>query len=152
MKHTISVIFMSFLMLGCGGSGGSDSGAATTPLAVTDNSQTEAVPAPDQPQSFITEIHLQDNEPSTPVKPDDIVESLAQSSREIVVPDNFNLNSERILDLRVTRSEYDMQPAYLSLCTDYKRDAEGGYIINYDSCLLRAALSDNEYETTITIN
>ena len=56
-------------MLGCGGSGGSDSGAATTPLAVTDNSQTEAVPAPDQPQSFITEIHLQDSEPSLRYSP-----------------------------------------------------------------------------------
>lgn len=141
MKYTISVIFMSFLMVACGGGGGgSDSGATSSPLA-----------APDQSKSFVTDIRLTERDPSIPAGPDEIVDSLAQSSREIVVPNNFNLNSERILDLRVTLSEEDMQPAYLSLCTDYVIDSENSYIINYDSCLLRAPLSENEYETTITI-
>lgn len=142
MKYTMSIIFLSFVMAGCGGGGGgsSGSGASSSPQV-----------APDQSQFFVTDIRLKESAPFIPLEPDDIIESLAKSSREIVVPDNFNLNSERILDLRVTRSQEDMQSAYLSLCTDYVRDAEGGHIINYDSCLLRATLSDNEYETTITI-
>jgi hypothetical protein len=96
----------------------------------------------------MTKFSLQESQPK---EAEAIVESTAQNSHEIVVPNGFALISERTFSLRITRSEEDDQPAYLSLCSDYEHHDDGGYSINYDSCLLRTSLSDINYEVVITV-
>jgi len=145
MNKLYSFVLLSTLLTACGG-GGSESRA---PAPRASNSQpANIVPAPIVSQATITEFSLIENNPKESVG---LIESAAQNSSEISVPDGFALNSERSLTLRITLSEEDNQPAYLSLCTDYKRLSDGSYSINYASCLLRTSLNENQYEAVITV-
>jgi hypothetical protein len=67
------------------------------------------------------------------------------------VSDDFALTSERSFNLWVTRSLDDNQAANISLCTDYQQHSDSSYSINYASCLLRASLTDVNYEAVITV-
>ncbi len=145
MNKLNSFVLLSALLAGCGG-GGSES--MTTAPAAGDSAPVNTVPDPIQSQPAITEFSLEESKPN---ETGAVVESTAQNSREIAVPDGFALSSQRSFNLRVTRSEEDDQPAYLSLCTDYQHHNDGSYRINYNSCLLRTSLSDYNYETVITV-
>jgi hypothetical protein len=80
-----------------------------------------------------------------------VIESTAKTTREITVPDNFARGSERSFNLRITLSEDDNQPAYLSLCSDYQKNSDGSYDINYNSCLLGTSLSDIQYNAVVMV-
>jgi hypothetical protein len=145
MNKLYSFVLLSTLLTACGG-GGSES---STPAPSANNSQpVNSVPAPIVSQATITEFSLVDSIPAQSVE---LIESAAQNSSEISVPDGFALNSERSLTLRITLSEEDNQPAYLSLCSDYQQLSDGSYSIYYASCLLRTSLNDSQYEAVITV-
>ena len=145
MNKLYSFVLLSTLLTACGG-GGSES---STPAPSANNNQpVNIVPAPIVSQATITEFTLVDSIPAQSVE---LIESAAQNSSEITVPDGFALNSERSLTLRITLSEEDNQPAYLSLCSDYQQLSDGSYSINYASCLLRTSLNDSQYEAVITV-
>ncbi|MFQ3234635.1 MAG: hypothetical protein ACI9C4_000186 [Paraglaciecola sp.] len=143
MSKLYSLVLLSTLLIACGG-GGSET---TAVVPVTGDSQpSNNVPDPIQPA--VTEFILTERKP---MEAGEVISSVAQTSREIMVPSGFALRSERTFSLQITRSEDDNQAAYLSVCSDYQQLNDGSYSINYDSCLLRTSLNDNAYETVITI-
>ena len=147
MNKLYSFILLSTLLTACGG-GGSES-ITTAPVAGGGNSQPNTnLPDPIQNQPAVTEFSLEEK---TPMETGVVVNSAAQSSHDIVVPNGFALRSERAFNLRITRSEDDDQAAYLSLCSDYQQHSNGSYSINYDSCLLRTSLSDINFEALVTV-
>jgi hypothetical protein len=144
MNKAYIFVCLSVLFTACGGGGGgSDSTVAESLPSVV-----SPLPAPVQSQPSVTEFSLEE---SNPEEAEDIIESTAKTSHEILVPDGFALSSERLFNLRIARSEEDNQAAYLSLCSDYQQRSDGSYRINYDSCLLRTSLSDANYEAVITV-
>tara|TARA_B110000503_G_scaffold124078_1_gene190287 strand:+ start:879 stop:1388 length:510 start_codon:yes stop_codon:yes gene_type:complete len=142
MNKVYIFVCLSVLLTACGG-GGSE-GTAPEPLS----SVVKPLPATVQSQPSVTEFTLEE---SNPEKAEGIIQSTAKTSHEILVPDGFALSSERLFNLRISRSEEDNQAAYLSLCSDYQQHNDGSYSINYDSCLLRTSLSDANYEAVITV-
>lgn len=142
MNKLYVFVCLSMLLSACGG-GGSESVSAE-PLPSVE----EPSPIPIQSQPAVTEFSLEE---SNPKKAGAMIESTAKTSHEIIVPNGFALNSERLFNLRITRSEEDNQAAYLSLCSDYQQHNDGSYSINYDSCLLRTSLNDINYEAVITV-
>ncbi|MFB1036616.1 MAG: hypothetical protein QMC38_14855 [Sinobacterium sp.] len=147
MNKLYSFILLSTLLTACGG-GGSES-VTTAPVAGGGNSQPNTnLPDPIQNQPAVTVFSLEEK---APMETGVVVNSAAQSSHDIVVPNGFALKSERAFNLNITRSEDDYQPAYLSLCSDYQQLSDGSYSINYDSCLLRTSLSDINYEAVVTV-
>jgi hypothetical protein len=146
MNNLYSFVLLSTLLTACGGGGG---GSTANPIAGTsDNQPNNPLPAPVQSQAAVTKFSLEENKP---MEAGVIIESAAQTSHDIVVPNGFALNSERSFNLKITRSKDDYQSAYLSICSDYKQHSDDSYSINYDSCLLRTSLSDINYETVITV-
>jgi hypothetical protein len=129
------------LLVGCGG-GGSDTSTAV-PVSVT-----PVAPGPLVNQPAVTKFSLEENNHK---EAGVLIESTALNTSEVVVPDGFILISERSFTLKITRSEDDNQPAYLSLCSDYQQLSDRSYSINYDSCLLRTSLSDESFEAVITV-
>jgi hypothetical protein len=147
MNKLYSFVLLSTLLTGCGG-GGSES-ITTAPVAGAGDSQSSNIlPNTTQSQAAVTEFSLQENQP---MEAGVVLESAAQSSQEIVVPNGFALSSERLFNLKITRSEDDDQAAYLSICSDYQQHSDGSYSINYDSCLLRRSLKYFNYEAVITV-
>ena len=142
MNKLYIFVCLSMLLNACGG-GGSEK-ITVEPLS----SVVEPLPDPIQSQPALTEFSLEE---SNPKEAEGKIESTAKTSHEIVVPDGFALRSERLFNLRITRSEEDNQAAYLSLCSDYQQHDDESYSINYDSCLLRTSLSDVNYEAVITV-
>ena len=142
MNKAYIFVCLSVLFTACGG-GGSEGTAAEPQSSVV-----SPLPAPVQSQPSVTEFSLEE---SNPEEAEGIIQSTAKTSHEILVPDGFALSSERLFNLRITRSEEDNQAAYLSLCSDYQQHNDGSYSINYDSCLLRTSLSDANYEAVITV-
>ena len=141
MNKLCSFVLLSTLLTGCGG-GGSESSAVKPPAS-------NVFPVTIQSQPVVTEFSLEE---SKPIQAGVVIESAAQTSHEIAVPDGFALNSERSFNLKITRSDDDNQAGYLSLCSDYQQYSDGTYSINYDSCLLRIPLNDNNsYEAVITV-
>jgi hypothetical protein len=140
MNKLYIFVCLSMLLTACGG-GGSESIKAE-PL------QSAGDPSPIPIQPAVTEFSLEESNPKEAVS---IIKSTAKTSHEIEVPDGFALISERLFNLRITRSVEDNQAAYLSLCSDYQQHNDGSYSINYDSCLLRTSLSDINYEAVITV-
>jgi hypothetical protein len=151
MYQLYGFVLLSTLLTACGG-GGSESITATpvAPAAPVagDSQPSNILPSTIQAQPAITEFSLEEK---TPMEVGVVVNSAAQSSHEIVVPNGFALRSERSFNLKITRSEDDDQAAYLSLCSDYQQHSDGSYSINYDSCLLRTSLSDINFEAAITV-
>jgi hypothetical protein len=147
MKQIYSFVLLSTLLTGCGGGGSENITVKPTAGSVVSQPST-VLPDPIQSQPAITEFSLEEK---TPMEAGVVVNSSAQSSHEIVVPNGFALNSERSFNLKISRSEDDYQAAYLSLCSDYQQRSDGGYSINYNSCLLRTSLSDINYEAVITV-
>lgn len=150
MNKLYSVVLLGFLLAGCGG-GSSENTAVAPPSGAVVSQANQPVPvqAPSQPAN--TEFSLEENKSSSLAVSANVIKSTAKASREISVPDNFALNSERQLTLRITRSTDDSQSAYLSLCSDYQHNSDGSYNINYDSCLLRTSLNDINYQAVITV-
>jgi len=145
MDNLYRLLLLSIFLSACGGGGSENS----TPVPAVDESQpVDIVIEANQNQLVVTEFSLVE---SSPLEAGAAIESTAQTSHEIVVPDNFSLNSERSFNLRINRSEDDNQAAYLSLCSDYKQHSNGSYSINYESCLLRTSLSEINYEAVITV-
>lgn len=143
MDNLYRLLLLSIFLSACGGSENS------TPVPAVGESQPVDVVIesnPDQPA--VTEFSLVE---SSPLETGAVIESTAQTSHEIIVPDDFSLNSERSFNLRINRSEDDNQAAYLSLCSDYKQHSNGSYSINYESCLLRTPLNEINYEAVITV-
>jgi hypothetical protein len=147
MNNLYSFVLLSTLLTACGG-GGSPSITAEPQTGAVDSQPSNILPAAVKSQPAVTEFSLQE---SQPIESGVVIESAAQTSREIAVPDGFSLNSERRFNLTITRSEDDYQAAYLSLCSDYEHHDDGSYSINYDSCMLRTSLSDINYEAVITV-
>ena len=178
LPSILTTALLSTLLIGCGGGGGSDSapstastsapstststsstasttGTTTTTTSTTDTdtttntneSPTTEVP-PVQIQPEFTELSLEE---TNEVQLQDIVEITAQTTHDITVPEGFSLNSERLFNLKIMRSETDNQAAYLSVCSDYQHNDDGSYVINYNSCLLRTSLGDINYETVISV-
>ena len=143
MNKPYIFICLSMLLTACGGGGGSES-TTSEPLPSLES----PIPVPVLSQPSVTEFSLEE---SNPAEVEGIIQSKAKTSHEILVPDGFALNSERMFNLRITRSQEDNQAAYLSLCSDYQQHNDGSYSINYDSCLLRTSLSDANYEAVITV-
>jgi len=141
MNKLYSFILLSTLLVGCGGGGSETSTAVPVPVA-------PAAPVPVANQPAVTKFSLEENNHK---EAGVLIESTAQNTSEVVVPDGFILNSERSFTLKITRSEDDNQPAYLSLCSDYQQLSDRSYSINYDSCLLRTSLSDESFEAVITV-
>lgn len=152
MKQFCGVVLGVLLLSSCGGGGGggSDTNVAQTPVEAEGQDQVETDPINSQPS--ITEFSLEENEYRAFLESELVSESMAKTSHEIIVPDNFNLHNQRSLTLRVTRANSDNQDAYLSLCNDYQQHDDGSYSINYESCLLRTSLSNINYETTVTVS
>ena len=142
MNKLYIFVCLSMLLNACGG-GGSEKITVEPSSSVV-----KPLPDPIQSQPAVTEFSL---EVSNPKIAGGVIESTAKTSHEIIVPDGFALNSERLFNLRITRSEEDNQAAYLSLCSDYQQHNDGSYSINYDSCLLRTSLNDINYEAVITV-
>ena len=147
MNKLYSFVLLSTLLTACGG-GGSESITALPAAGSGVNQPSNILPDPVQSQPAVTEFSLEGNDP---MEAGVIIESTAQTSHEIVVPDGFSLSSQRSFNLRISRSEDDNQAAYLSLCSDYQQHSGGSYTINYNSCLLRTSLNDINYETVITV-
>lgn len=148
MNNLYSFVLLSTLLTACGGGGGSESITASPTKGTNDSQPSPPLPAPVQNQPDVTEFSLQESQPK---ESGVIIESTAQSSSDIAVPDGFALNSERTFNLKITRSKVDDQAAYLSLCSDYEHHDDGSYNINYNSCLLRTSLSEINFETVITV-
>ena len=119
----------------------------TSTTTNTNESPTTEVP-PVQIQPEFTELSLEE---TNEVQVQEIIESTAQTTHDITVPEGFSLNSERLFNLKIMRSETDNQAAYLSVCSDYQHNDDGSYVINYNSCLLRTSLGDINYETVISV-
>jgi hypothetical protein len=155
-KLYIFVLLSIFLTACGGGGGGGGEGGAKNVTAVPPPVPALPTPEPSLPepalpvpsQPTVTEFSLKESEPREEGL---LIQSEAKSSREIVVPDGFTLNSERSFNLRIALSENDTQAAYLSICSDYEQHSDSSYSINYDSCLLRASLNDSTYEAIITV-
>ena len=144
----LSVAF-SVLLTACGGGGGgSDSPTEAPIIAQTVNPPTTQPVETASTAPEITELTLNDNNEQ---EVQTIIESTAQKSSEITVPNGFTLNSERFLNFKIMRSVEDNQAAYLSVCSDYQYYDDGSYIINYNSCVLRVLLTDINYETVISV-
>ncbi len=148
MNQLYSFVLLSILLTGCGGGGGSESSTVKPTSGTNDSQPSSPLPTPVQSQPAVTEFSLLQ---SNPIEAEGIIESAAQTSHEIVVPNGFALNSERSFNLKISRSQDDYQAAYLSLCSDYSQHSDGSYSINYDSCLLRTSLNDINYEAVITV-
>jgi len=149
----LSAISLSIVLTACGGGGGggntnvSADNPPSEPVAIeTVTDPIEVNPPSVQPE--FTEVSLQEQNPQEITT---VIASTASTSHEIIVPDGFSLNSERLFDFKIMRSDTDNQAAYLSICSDYQQDSEGTFIINYDSCLLRTSLENINYETVISV-
>jgi hypothetical protein len=147
MNHIYGFVLLSTLLTACGG-GGSESITAAPVAGSVIGQPSSVLPDPIQSQPAITKFSLEEK---TPMEAGVVVNSAAQSSHEIVVPNGFALKSERSFNLKITRSEDDNQAAYLSLCSDYQQHSDESYSINYSSCLLRTSLSDINFEAVITV-
>ncbi|MEH6385791.1 MAG: hypothetical protein V7780_14370 [Colwellia sp.] len=141
-------VLLSALLTACGG-GSAGETVLDTPQPVVEEQQPEIIlPDPIVTQPVVTEFILAE---TSPLKAGAVLESSAQTSGDISVPDGFSLNSERSFNLKIIRSDDDDQAAYLSLCSDYQENSDGSYNINYDSCLLRTSLNEAVFETVITV-
>jgi hypothetical protein len=147
MNKLYCFVLLSTLLTACGGGGSENITVKPTAGSVVSQPST-VLPVPIQSQPAITEFSFEEK---TPMEAGVVVNSTAQSSHEIVVPNGFALRSERSFNLKITRSEDDDQPAYLSLCSDYQQHSNGSYSINYDSCLLRTSLSNINFEAAISV-
>jgi hypothetical protein len=148
MNKRYSFVLLSTLLTACGG-GGTESITKESTAEVSQPSNVSSNPVQNQPA--ITELSLEVREPINPLDAGAVIQSAAQSSHDIAVPDGFALNSERQFNFKVIRSEDDNQAAYLSLCSDYQHHNDGSYSINYNSCLLRTSLTDINFEAVITV-
>jgi hypothetical protein len=145
MDNLYRLLLLNIFLSACGGGGSENSSPVP---AVAESTPVDIVIESNPNQLMVTEFSLVE---SSPLETGAVIESTAQTSHEIVVPDDFPLNSERSFNLRINRSEDDNQAAYLSLCSDYKQHSNGSYTINYESCLLRTSLSELNYEAVITV-
>jgi hypothetical protein len=136
-------VLLSALLTACGG-GSAGETVLDTPQPVVEE-QPEIIIVT---QPVVTEFILAE---TSPLEAGAVLESSAQTSGDISVPDGFSLNSERSFNLKIIRSDDDDQAAYLSLCSDYQENSDGSYNINYDSCLLRTSLNEAVFETVITV-
>jgi hypothetical protein len=148
MNKRYSLILLSSLLTACGG-GSADSITKQPTASVSQPSNISSIAVKVQPA--ITEISLQQSKATNALETEAVIESDAQSTHDIRVPDGFALNSERLYNFNVARSEDDNQPAYLSLCSDYQHHDDGSYTINYNSCLLRTSLTELNFEAVITV-
>jgi hypothetical protein len=148
MNKRYSLILLSSILTACGG-GSADSNTKQPTASVSQPSNISSISVKVQPA--ITEISLQLSKATNALEAEAVIESDAQSTHDIRVPDGFALNSERLYNFNVARSKDDNQPAYLSLCSDYQLHADGSYTINYKSCLLRTSLTELNFEAVITV-
>jgi hypothetical protein len=148
MNKRYSFILLSTLLTACGGG---DSKSNTQEPTIGVGQLSDIPPIPVQSQPAITEFSLEETKPIGALEGGEAIESSAQSTHDIAVPEGFALNSERLFNFKVTRSEDDDQAAYLSLCSDYQQHNDGSYNIDYNSCLLRTSLTDVNYEAVITV-
>jgi len=146
MNNLYILVLLSTLLTACGGGGGGSSESSAAIPADSQPTNPSATPVLAQPA--VTEFRLQE---SQPIESGPIIVSAVQATSEIDVPKGFALKSEATFNLKITLSEDDDQPAYLSLCSDYVHHEDGSYSINYDSCLLRTSIRDNNFETVITV-
>ena len=82
MNKLYSFVLLSTLLTGCGG-GGSES-------SVVKPAASNVFPVTTQSQPVVTEFSLEE---SKPIQAGVVIESAAQTSHEIAVPDGFALNS-----------------------------------------------------------
>ncbi|MBA6364316.1 hypothetical protein H4J56_06900 [Colwellia sp. BRX8-4] len=149
MNKLYMSVLLSALLTACGGGGSAGETVSVTPQPVVEEQQPEIIlPDPIVTQLVVTEFILAE---TSPLEARAVLESSAQTSGDISVPDGFSLNSERSFNLKIIRSDDDDQAAYLSLCSDYQENSDGSYNINYDSCLLRTSLNEAVFETVITV-
>ncbi len=145
MKHLLFAVSSIFLITACGGGGGGTTTPPATqePVPVVVNEQT-----PDEePAGPITLGRIN---PANAVSGSDVVTSDAESSSDIIVPNGFDLETEQAFSLGVNHPHVDTD-AYLSVCTDYTANADDGFDINYDSCLMRTSLEFHTFETEIAV-
>lgn len=166
MKHLIFCLCAASLTVACsgGGGGGSDETVTGSPNA-TDSPSVVASSSPppispgtptststvESSQAALATFSLTSSQARQALSDDAIVVSNASRSRDIEVPNDFNLQSNKAVTLSVTIDAEANLPAYLSVCTDYRQDDAGQYIINYESCLLRTSLDSSDFETDLTI-
>jgi len=148
MNKLYSFVLLSALLTACGG-GGTETITKTPTADISQPSNVSSNTVKIQPA--ITEISLQQSKATNAIETATVIESDAQSTHDITVPDGFALNSEHLYNFNVARSEDDNQPAYLSLCSDYQLHDDGSYTINYNSCLLRTSLTELNFEAVITV-
>lgn len=150
MNKFYSVVLVSIFLSACGG-GSSETTAVQSPqnTVIGQSAQVISVQAISYPSDTI--ISLVESSPTNSKVSQEIIVSTAKASRDIAVPNDFPLNSERLLTFTVKLSEADSQAAYISLCSDYSYLSDSSYRINYDSCLLRTSLDSHIYETAVSV-
>lgn len=115
---------MTIALIGCGGGGG---GGSDSPA--TESSTAEAISAP---EAMLQET-IDETAPLVVSAQGDV------ATADLRVDRDFTLAQQSSLDIVVEQPGSD--PSYLSVCTDFS-ESSSGYSVNYDSCVLRTAITD----------
>ena len=70
---------------------------------------------------------------------------------DLVVAKNFTFDSARKLDVYVDVSNRAMTQSNFSLCKRYTKNSNGSYNVDFDSCLLKTALNNGQYQGNVNI-
>lgn len=116
--HKISLLTLCATLAACGGSGGSGSSNSNTPAAVEPDVETAA--------EALVEPEADLSEPEPP-----------RSTSELMVSEEFVVDSTTKLDLVVDIEELRNERAYLNVCHE---DNSGN--TDYNNCALRTPLTD----------
>lgn len=145
----VCILGLFSLLLACGGGGGDDSSSSST---ASDNSSTTASATTTTSSSSNTTSTTDDSSTSTTTTTDAAVdeEPISTTNDEQAAVDVTSL-SDLVVDAdNGLLSEYTVfvgidtgnsERAYVSICEKFISKDEGGYKVDYDTCLLRGPLN-----------
>ena len=129
------IIIFSVVFIGCGGS---DSQTSSSTVTVDEN-----IVAP-IPEKLLTIVDL---EPLTENVPEIDRNAVYDTTAELVAEKTFTLSLE--YDLQVNYLNINNQNIYLSVCTEFDEGKEG-IKVNYESCLLKASITES-FQATMKV-
>ncbi|WP_019614121.1 hypothetical protein [Psychromonas ossibalaenae] len=125
VKTTLGLV-VSFVLLGCGGSGGGETNAAVPAVASASNVQAA---------SADTSVEVE-------------VEKTAMQMSSLVADPGFNFTSKKQIQVALNLSEHQDQRAYVSVYRKYKRLESGSYYPDAASRVLGGVLQDGLFNSS----
>ena len=154
MYKRVCILGLFSLLVACGGGGGGDDSSSSS--AASDNSSTAASTTSgtdtssttDDSSSGTTTTDSVDDEPVSTTDDEQAAVDVESLSNLFVGSEN-ELLSEYTLFVGIDTGYSDR--AYVSICEEFITKDEGGYKVDYDTCLIRGPLNEGVLVTDLVL-